>query len=352
MLDWIMLWMGLRAVDLTVRAQAIAANNPDSLVWPAYYRRTPATSMKLSELTTVDYRFIADRRPWDADGRKLEEKVGPLREAEFVPIGDYFTLGEKEITTLVNQFAGNREVFAENLKVRVPDKVQKLVMGALRRLQLDGDMAWAKGQINIRNPETGQTVTVSLGFDAGRYQTAGTAWSDPGVNALSETVDFLLDAQETMGPLGGIRVSTKFLRQLIADGGDVIYAALAAGNRPRVGATDISEFLSDQTGNRIRLITDDSTYNPDLASAKTRYWPVGHMAAIPATQYIGEMRFAPVARAAMLASEVPDAKVDIRDVTIFYESVNSGKGLKVEGQLNAFPWPDEQAMFVIDTGIT
>ena len=53
-----------------------------------------------------------------------------------------------------------------------------------------------------------------------------------------------------------------------------------------------------------------------------------------------------------MAREVPQAKIERNRVAIYYESENGGKALKVEGQLNAYPWLNQNAVAVFDANIT
>ena len=83
-----------------------------------------------------------------------------------------------------------------------------------------------------------------------------------------------------------------------------------------------------------------------------RYWPIGRVAAIPSDRYVGTMNYAPVIKAAQIAGQVPEARVSVRGAAAFYESFNGGKALKYNVQRNAFPWLNEQKLYVIDTGIS
>jgi hypothetical protein len=72
---------------------------------------------------------------------------------------------------------------------------------------------------------------------------------------------------------------------------------------------------------------------------------------IPAGGVIGETLFAPVARAYDIAAQVPNAKIDIRGQTVFYEASNGGRELTVECQVNAFSNPIERFVYVINAGV-
>jgi hypothetical protein len=44
--------------------------------------------------------------------------------------------------------------------------------------------------------------------------------------------------------------------------------------------------------------------------------------------------------------------IDTNGITVFHDGYNSGKGLIIQAQANALPIPDEQRVYVTNTGVT
>lgn len=348
MLHWITRLKGLREIDLTVRAQAIAASNPDTLVFEAFFRRTSANSMKIAEATGVDFRPLATHRPWNAEPAPIAELSGPIREASFIPLASSMSIGEEEMQDLYTKFSGNEAVYGNFLMATLPSRLDHHVKAVKRSQQLQAFHAWLTGQIRIVNPQK-EVVTVGMGFDAARYETAPSAWNASGINAYNELEAFVLRAKDMgIAPIG-VALSTRVLRKIQADAPQNL---LIPGGRQSIG--NIQTMIADAVGiPGFTFVTNDQTYHTgNNTSSSARYWPISHVAIIPAGRYVGESRYAPVVRASQMAAVVPEAKIVTNDVTVFYEGEQGGKLLKVETQLNAFPWPDEQRVHVINTGIT
>src|SRR5688500_11747658 len=97
---------------------------------------------------------------------------------------------------------GNQALIANIMQSTVPGRVDAIAMANYRRLELDAFEAWALGTVTQRNPQNAsETFQASFGFDAGRYQTAGTAWNDNTLNAYDELLDWLEDGEDAIGPI-------------------------------------------------------------------------------------------------------------------------------------------------------
>ena len=349
---WILAFLGLREVDLTVRAQAVDPMDVDGVIYPAFLQTENVNSMKVAEVTTRSYRQVAGRRPWDTDGSRFVQLPGDMRDAEFTPIDMYDFIGEKALYELFAFFGAGiendatRQMVGRQLLQSVPDRIVEMAKAIERRLNIESANAWALGNYTITDPQNTAVATVSFGYSASRYQTAVTAWDDAGKDAVDEFVTWLRAARQKIGSLGGARMSTKVLLELLKD------APVTINTMLKMSTTDLEQYIAQQVGvGSFRIVIDDYTYET-APGTSVRYWPVGHVAAIPSDRYVGTMNFAPVVRAAQIAGAVPEARVNVRGAAAFYEAFNGGKALKYSVQRNAYPWLNEQKLYVIDTGIT
>jgi len=82
-------------------------------------------------------------------------------------------------------------------------------------------------------------------------------------------------------------------------------------------------------------------------------WPAEWVGFIPAANggAVGFNAAAPVARAYDLTSQVPDAGIDVRGQSVYHEIRNGGRQLNVEAQLNYFPVPFEDLVYVVNVGV-
>lgn len=346
---WIKLLRDLSPVSLTVRAQALPVNDRGRLRWQEFFPRTPVDSVNLADILTIDDRAAADRREWNAPGRLIPLEIPSYRELEMVPIESYFLVDEREMQHLSQQTGGNDARIQDILAVRIPRRVTSLVNADYRRLELDVFRAWALGTIVARNPQdASKTYSASYGIDSSRYQTAGTAWNDGGLNAYNEFIAWAKDAQDAIGPIEGAMMRQTTYDAILADAPELPNGVLMTASQldDRIRQDLRSEFMIDINENSLDEFADGG-----IAKTRVKVWTAEKVAAIPAGKRVGYSGFAPVVRAQSLAREVPEARVEEDGVTIFYIEENDGKTLKVQGQLNAFPVPNDQDVFVIDVGV-
>ena len=342
----------LTAAALTVRAQLVDQTDQGRLLWDQFMPRRNVDQTKLSVLTTRDVRITSDRREWNTRGRFIPIFTPPRKEMEWIPIEAYFRVEEQEIQALMNEVRGNQALFRREIAARIPDRTDVAVTANYRRLELDVFSAWALGQITYMNPQTGVTTTVSYGFDAGRYQTAGTAWNDVGVNAYNEFMAWWEDAWEEMGALEGVMLRLATRNAIQADAPNPMPGAIT-GLTPTL--TQVEQRIQDETGRPFRFFVNENTVETftdgGVARSTVKVWPAEKVAAIPAGFNLGNTAFAPVVRAYDISNQVPDAGIDVRGQTVYHEVGNGGRDLTIEAQFNPMPDPDEQRMFVIDAGV-
>lgn len=340
----------LTSEALTVRAQAISPNDDGTLLWDAFLPRMDVDSVKIDEITSLDFRPAADRREWNQSGRVIPLKTPDMRAIEMVPIESRFHLGEREIQALSERTMGNEDLFRRIVMSRIPDRVDSLVMADYRRLEVDAMEAWSKGQVTVMNPETGTTYTAAFGFPATRLQTAGTAW-DVAANAYNEFLAWLEDAIDAIGPLSGAMMRLATLQVIQADAPN----PLDRSGTVQPTRTQLQQRLQDELGMPFTLYVNERTVDVfsdgGKASARTKIWPAQYVAAVPAGTAVGQTAFAPVARAMELDARVPAAGIDVRGVTVYHNAGADGKSLEIEAQVNAMPVPDEQRVFTIDAGV-
>jgi hypothetical protein len=194
----------LSPAALTVRAQAISPNDSGKLKWDVFFPRQNVDSVDLNDVTTLDYRPASDRREWNQRGRLIPVKTPTVRAVSIVPIEGNYHWGEYELQKLNERAIGNAALIAQIMQSTVPARVDAIAMANYRRLELDAFEAWALGTLTQRNPQNAsETYAASFGFDAGRYQTAGTAWNDNTLNAYDELLDWLDDGINAVGALKG-----------------------------------------------------------------------------------------------------------------------------------------------------
>lgn len=342
----------LSPTALTVRAQTVDPTDTGRLLWDVFMPRRNVDQTKLASLTSLDVRISSDRREWNARGRYIPLVTPPRREMEWVPIEGYFRIEEKEINDLMNEVRGNQALFREVVRVRIPERTEDLARANWRRLELDVMSAWASGQIVSMNPQTGQTFTVDYGFDAGRYQTAATAWDDVGLNAYNEFLAWLEDAIEAVGGIQGVMIRLATRNAIQNDAPNPMPGAIT-GLRPTI--TQVEQRIQDELGSPFRFFLNENTVETftdgGVARQTVKVWPAQTVAIIPAGMSVGSTAFAPVVRAYEISNQTPQAGVDVRGITMYHEIGNGGRELTVEGQVNPMPDPDEQKLFVIDAGV-
>lgn len=346
---WIRLLKELSPAALTVRAQAVPVNDNGMLKWNLYFPRQDVDSIELAHIITLDRRVAADRRDWNAPGRFIPLETPSHGEIEMVPIESYDRIGEREMQKLAERTNGNDALIQQILAASIPRRSENLAAADYRRLELDVFGAWANGTIIVRNPQdASKTYTVSYGIDSSRYQTAGTAWNDGSLNAYNEFVAWVKDARDAVGEVEGAMMRQATYDAILADAPELPNGVLMT-------ASNLDERLRQDLRGEFRIEINESSLDvfDDGGTAKTRtkVWPAEKVAIIPAGREVGYSGFAPVVRAQQIASEVPMAQIDVNGVTVFYFEENHGKELVIEAQLNAFPVPDDQRVFVIDAGV-
>lgn len=346
---WIAEEQTLTSAALTVRAQAISPNDEGRLLWDAFFPRVDVDSIKLDEILTLDFRPVADRREWNARGRLVTTPTPQMREMEIVPIESYFNVGEREIQALVERnLNANREVYRRIIGASIPARVDSLVSADYRRIEIDAMTAWALGTITQRNPQTGATFAASFGFSSGRYQTAGTAWSNSGLNAYEEFLAWLEDGVDAVGSVSGAVMRLATFKAIQADAPQGIQAL-------RLTRAGVQERLSDELGTPFTFYIVEESHDIYTSGgtevSRTKAWPANRIALVPDGEVVGSTAFAPVARAAEADTNAPDAGIDVRGVTVYREVSGGGRQLTVEAQVNAMPIPDEQRCWVINAGV-
>jgi hypothetical protein len=339
----------LDPVILTVEAQAIdPLDTGETLLWDVFFPREDVPSVKLKTVTTVDRRFTADRREWNARGRTIPLVTPPRREVSIVPIESNFRIDEEEMQALEEAAGGNAAVIRDLVGVSLPKRRDSLVMANYRRLEVDAFKAWATGTIVQKNPETGATYTASFGFPAARYTTESPAWD--ATTAYDKLLAWIADTEAQVGDIEGVVLRSATLAAILADAPNL-------ANSVKMTRSMLEDRVADDRGgkafsfflveNTVEVFNDGGS-----ATTSTKLWPAQTIAAIPVGRQIGKTAFAPVVRAAQVSRDAPaDAGIDVRGVTVYSEVRNGGRELMVEAQLNALPIPNEQKLKVSNVGI-
>jgi hypothetical protein len=348
--SWLAAADRLQPAALTVQAQALPPDDLGRLLWDEFYNRDPVPSVDLSGLTALDYRPTADRREWNAPGRRVPILTPGTQQISMVPIEANFVIDEKEMQRLFERAVGNEQIVRDQVSADVPKRTDLITMACWRRLEYDAMRAWATGQIIQRNPENAaETFALSFGFSSTRYTTAGTAWNDASVNAYDLFLAWYEGAERLAGPGAGAMVRLATFKAILADA-----PALQGGVKMTRSA--LTSRIQDDTGKAFDFFINESSVDVfddgGLAFTRTNVWPAQKVAFVPQGQKIGRVAFAPVLRAWEIARDAgPGAGIDVNGVTVFHETRNAGKELEVQAQLNAFPVPSEQLCVVIDAGV-
>jgi hypothetical protein len=346
--DWIAQEQELTDAALTVRAQVIPPNDNGRLYWDVFYNTRDVPSVELQQISgAADYRPVGERREWNARGRQFNVQTPSLSSLEMIPIESYFKIEEREMQRLLEQTQDNQTLFRSLIKVSIPQRVDELVNMNFRRMEMDGMQAWAKGTITVMNPHLGGTQTVSYGFDASRYQTAGTAWNAV-ANAYDAFISWFQDGQDATGGLRGVVLRRATFNEIQKD-------APVGLNGLTLTRQQLADRISQDLGIEFQfLILEqrlDKFSDGGLTVTRTNVWPAGYVAGIPTGTTIGDMARAPVGRAFRLARMNPDAQIDVRGMSVFKEIGGNGRELTHECQINAFPLPIEANMWSINAGV-
>jgi hypothetical protein len=347
--SWLAKMDDLSPAGLTVRAQSLSPNDMGRLRWDIFFPRVDVDSVNLQDIVTIDERPVADRREWNGPGRYIPLLTPDQRKMSIIPVEAYDKIGEYEMQRINEGAFGNQVIFQQVVGTRLPNRVDRLVMANYRRLEVDAFKAWATGTIVQRNPQdASKTVTASFGFSNTRLQTAGTAWNDAGLNAYDTFLAWLRDGIDAVGPIAGVVLRQATRAAILADAPNL-------ANAVKMTRAQLEERIQDDLGSPFAFYEfEDSldVYNDGgTAVTRTKVWPTQKVAIVPAGTTVGVTAFAPVIRAMDIARQVPNAGVDLRGQTVFYDAQNAGKELEIQAQVNAMPVPDENKIFVIDAGV-
>lgn len=344
---WLAQEAALSNANLTVLAQAVSPTDQDRLVWDIFFPRENVDDFEFNTISTVDWRPTADRREWNTRGRFIPLQTPPTAKVSLVPIESFFTIDEEELNKLLNRFRNDQKLFRDLIGASLPDRVRSLTSANYRRIEVDAMTAWALGQITVKDPQAGATTTVGLQFDAGRYQVAGTAWSNGAVNAYDELLAWLEDAEELLGGKPeGIHLRLAEYKEIQKDapmGANLTMLTRSQLNdriQQDLGVASF-DFIINERG--VDIFTDGGT-----TTTRVKVWPAGVIAAIPPGGRVGRTAFAPVIRAYEAATDAPSAGIDTNGMTAYTEIQNGGRQLTTEVQVNALSVPEENRVFVID----
>lgn len=348
--SWLALEDLLDPVLLTVEAQALPPNDTgETLLWDMFFPREDVDSVELQSVTTLDYRPTADRREWNARGRLIPAPTPARRKVSIVPIEARDKISEQEMQRLSETAGGNAQRIRDLIGVSLPQRTERLALSCYRRLELDAITSWTAGTITQRNPENAtQTYVASFGFPGSRINTAGTAWNDGGVNAYTLLLAWIAAAEDLVGSIKGAMLRLATLNAILADAPNL-------ENSVTMTRLKLEERISDDRGSAFQLFVNENSVDVfddgGTAYTRTKVWPAQRIAAIPSDGKIGRTAFAPVIRAMELSSQVPEAGVDVRGVTVYHEVGNGGRELAIEAQVNALPIPEEQRIYVTNVGV-
>jgi hypothetical protein len=347
--NWLAVEQNLSPAALTVLAQSIDPTNRDELFWDTFFPRKNVPSVDLQNMTATQNRFVADRREWNARGRRIPILTPVTRPVSIIPIEANFAIDEYQMQKLNEAVQGNQETFRRLARVQLPDRVEDSTRAVYRRIEIDSNYAWSTGTIVQKNPETGATYTATQLSDATRYLTASPAWNDTSINAYDALLAFVTAAQAKIGTVIGVRLKLATLNAILTDAPDLANGVLMtrAQLEDRISADLGFPFRFNLSDIALEVFTDGGT-----ATTTTQVWPAHKVAAIPASGVVGYTAFAPVVRAQdMVAQTGAGAGIDVNGVTVYYDSTNTGRQLDVEIQANALPVLDVNKIYVTDAGV-
>lgn len=347
--NWISNVEALSPAALTVRAQSLSPNDTGALLWDEFFPRRDVDSMRLADIVSLDERPVADRREWNARGRYIPMLTPAQREIVMVPIESYDKVEEQEMQRLLEGSFGNAAILEQQIGVRIPDRTNRIALSNYRRLEIDAMNAWTTGQVIQRNPQNAtQTFTASFGFSASRLTTAATAWNDVGVNAYDLFLQWFEDSVDLCGPGEGAMMRLATYKAILADAPNL-------PNTVKMTRTNLVDRIQQDIGGPFSFFINEQSLDVftdgGTALTRTKVWPTGKVAFIPAGRRVGNTAFAPVQRAWEISNQVPGAGIDVRGVTIYLDPANAGRELTLEAQLNAMAVPDEQKVAVISCGV-
>lgn len=352
-------WMGaesrLTSAELTVRAQTVPLDNNGELIWDAFFEQRDVRSVVIQNiLQEQEVRYTADRREYNTRGRLIPFDMVGTELIKVTPIESYFKLDEEEIQHYEEQADGNEEIFRRLVGQSIPERINRLARANNRRIEVDVFRAWSGGQITVRNPQLGHLAqTFSYGIAAARYNTAATAWNDPGENAYSLFRQWVKAAEQYVGRVGGVVLRQTHFDEILAD----CAAAITTGLTPIITPTE-AEFrrrVNEELGRQFQFFIVENTlkeFGDGGVSnlTETDIWPTNKIAAVPVVGTPGFVAYAPVARAYELARVAPEAKINRNRTTIYVETAGNGREATFECQTNAMPILQEDKIYVTDVG--
>ena len=347
----------LSAVALTIRAQTVSPTDDGKLLHDIFFPYKGVNGTDLKDVYAIDYRPATDRRAWNAKGRYVPAPTPKQRAVSITPIEGYATINEQEMNELLglaNQTSDPENTLVNLIGARLPDRVKAIALGNYRRYELDAFESWFKGTITQRNPQDASKFsTVSWAFDAGRIQTAATAWSDAGLNAWNEFQSWLEDGLDAVGTMGGAMMRRSTFNAIRADAPTLI-------NGEKYSTPDLERLIQDSLSSDFSFYLNDravDVFNDGgTVTTRQKVVPAGGVALLPAGNVIGDGCFAPVYRADDLEGFADDSAVvagdiDLRGNRVFHSKENNGRSATAEVQLNALAVPQEQSVWTINVGV-
>jgi hypothetical protein len=346
--SWLTAQDDLSAAALTVRAQAVSPTDNGRLSWDAFFPRINVETTKINEISTLDFRPVADRREWNARGRLVPMKTPEKKEVEFIPIESRDQLAEQEMNRLSMETRGNEAIIQNVMGVRLQDRVERLSAANYRRIEVDAFQAWANGSVTQVDPETGRTLSTSFQIDGARLTTAATAWNDGSRNAYNDFLAWMLEGIDTIGAIEGAMMRRATYNAILADAPNL-------PNSVAMTRAQIEDRITQDTGVEFRFFINENSLDVfndgGTAVTRTKVFPSQKVVLVPAGLRVGNTAFAPVVRAMDLARQAGDAGIDVRGTTVYYEASNGGRQLDIECQLNALPMPNESLVWGISAGV-
>ena len=359
LLSWIERVRELSAPALTVRAQTVDPTLQNTLLWDQFFPPRPVESTELDEIMEeVDItEYVSERREWNTRGRPIPFRAPGRYKLEFIPIETYFEVMEKEINDLMLRFSGNAEMLANILAPRIPQRTERIAAANFRRVEKDAFDAWSTGIITRRNPQLGHlSQTFNFGFSATRYVTAAPTWAGA-TNAFNALLAMVPVADKMIG-----RVQGAIMRQATWDKvlADATAAISVSSTFPilRLTTEEVEARLRAELRREFTVVIFEDTLTTFADGGLTNTtevnrWPAETVGWIPAANggAVGFTAAAPVARAFELIGQTGDGIIDLRGNTVYRFIENGGRQLMVECQLNYFPVPFEDRLFVVDVGV-
>lgn len=336
----------LNATNLTIREQARLELNPLDLAYRAIAPEVATDDVRLSEITAVDFRPTGGRREWNAQPRELPERLGPIQNAEMVPINFAHTIDEYRLTRLRLRARGMAQLVDADIIADVDRWAQITADSCDRQIERDFYETWFRNQLTVRDPVTGDSIVVSANIAATRYVAAATTLAGA-ANAYTDFMGYLRAANAAMGSVGVARMRQARLLDILADA--------PAQNGDTMSLMGLQQRLNAEGFGAVTIAVDERTYDDPADGGSVfnaaYYVPTDRIAFQPADGRVGTTYVAPVAR----AFDYVDADRlrglgRLNGVATFAHPVNDGKGLRIESQKNAISLLEERRVYVV-TGV-